>query len=245
MKIIKTLFKSLLLVAAVCYLVFALVKVSRPAQDMVCTGVEYLFTDSDQVRLIDKASLDNYLGQHKISPKGMKLGDIDIRAIEQRLSANPYIDSVTCYQSASGKLCIRIAAIHPMIHVFANDGDEFYVDGNGKIAPAGGLNTDLPIVTGYVTRKLASTKLLTLGHFLNEDPYWSKQAQQVNVDQQGRIEIIPTISEQKIILGEPKDIAEKLQRVRLFYEKGMTKTGWNKYNVVNAAYKGQIICKKE
>lgn len=245
MNIIKTLLKTLLLLAAIGYLIFALVKVSRPTQDMVCTGVEYQFTDSDEVRLIDKASIEYYLTQQKISPKGQKLADIEICDIERKLNANPYIDSVTCYHTAAGKLCIRITALHPLMHVLANDGDEFYVDANGKVIPAGGLNTDLPVITGYVTRQFASTKLLALAQILNEDPYWKQQAQQVNIDQKGNIEIIPAISDQKIILGDNKDISGKLERVRLFYEKGMPKTGWNKYNVVNATYANQIICKKE
>lgn len=242
---IKTLLKTLLLLAAVGYLIFALVKVSRPADEMVCTGVEYLFTDSNDVRLIDEQMVSNLLTQHKISPKGKMLADIDVRGIERQLSANPYIDTVNCYHTASGKLCIRIKSLHPIMHVFAKDGDEFYVDKQGHIMPAGGLCTDLPIITGNVTRKYATTRLIGLATLLNEDSYWKRQAQQVNIDNKGQVEIIPRISEQKILLGEPKNYAEKLQHVRLFYEKGMPKTGWNKYNVINAAYRNQIICTKE
>ena len=242
---IKTLLKTLLLLAALGYLAFALIKVSRPPQEMVCTGVEYQFLDSTETRLIDQQMVSNQLAQHKISPKGKTLADIDIKGIEKLLSANPYIDTVTCYHTASGKLCIRIKPLHPIMHVFAEDGDEFYLDRQGHVMPAGGLGTNLPVVTGYATRKYASTKLIPLATLLKDDPYWSRMAQQVNIDSKGHVEIIPRISEQKIRLGEPKNFAEKLQHVRLFYEKGMPKTGWNKYNVVNAAYRNQIICTKE
>ena len=242
---IKTLLKTLLLLATVGYLIFALVKVSRPADEMVCTGVEYQFADSGAVSLIDKQMVSNQLAQHKISPKGKTLADIDIPGIERQLSANPYIDTVTCYHTASGKLCIRIKPLHPIMHVFAEDGDEFYVDKLGNVMPAGGLSTNLPVITGHATRKYASTRLIGLATLLMDDPYWSHQAQQVYIDSKGQVEIIPRISEQRILLGEPKNYAEKLEHVRLFYEKGMPKTGWNKYNVVNAKYRNQIICTKE
>ena len=121
MKILTTLFKTILLLSTLGYLVFALVKVSRPAGEMLCTGVECQFTDSDQVCLIDKTMLNNLLTQHKITPKGKKMGEIALCDIERKLMTCPYIDSVTCYQTASGKLCIRVTPLHPLFHVYAND----------------------------------------------------------------------------------------------------------------------------
>lgn len=242
---IKTILKTLLLLAAVGYLIFALAKVSRPANDMVCTGVEYQFADSGQTALIDCKMVEHQLAQYKIAPKGCKLADIDIRDIEQKLSQNPYIDTATCYHTAAGKLCIRIRPLHPLLHVFDDGGDEFYVDRQGRIMPAGGLSVNLPIITGHANRKFASTRLITLAQLLTEDPYWSHQAQQVYVDSKGNIEITPSYAGQRILLGEPKNLENKLQRVRLFYEKGLPKIGWNKYNVINATYNKQIICSKE
>lgn len=245
MNIVKTLLKTLLLLAALGYLVFALVKVSRPTDEMVCTGTELLFADSGAVNLIDKATVEKYLVQHKISPKGRRLADIDIRGIEHTLADNPYVDTVTCYHTASGKLCIRIKPLHPIAHVFAQDGDEFYIDDKGTVMPAGGLNADLIVVTGHASRQFVAKRLLPLCRFLSEDVYWNRQTEQVNITPKGEVEIIPRYAQQRILLGEPKNFVPKLERVRLFYEKAMPKTGWNKYNTINATYEGQIICTKD
>ena len=86
--------------------------------------------------------------------------------------------------------------------------------------------------------------MLALGKLLQNDEYWNKETQQISVDEKGWIEIIPRYSGQRILLGEPKDLEEKLARVRLFYEKAMPKVGWNKYSIINAIYKDQVICKK-
>lgn len=245
MNILKIIFKTLLLLTALGYLAFALFKISRPTGEMICTGVEYQYVDSELVRLIDDEMMDKYLGHFKISPKGKAFDDIDITNIGTKLSTIPYIDSVTVYHTAAGKLCIRIIPYHPLLHVYAQDGDEFYVDENGVIAPAGGLNTRLPIVTGNVTRKYASTRLIVLGQFLRDNEYWNEQVEQININSKEHVEIIPRYIGQRIILGEPKDIANKLERVRLFYEKALPKTGWNIYHTINASYKGQIICTKQ
>jgi cell division protein FtsQ len=240
---IKTLLKSLLMLVTLGYLGFALIKVSRPTQEMVCTGVEYTFTDSAQASLIDQPMVETLMLKNDFAPKGKILADIDMSDIAARLSANPYIDTVTCYHTASGKLCIRVTPRHPLLHVFAQDGNEVYVDGEGNIMPAGGMATNLPIVTGNVTRKTVG-RLLALGKLLQDDEYWNKETQQISVDEKGWIEIIPRYSGQRILLGEPKDLEEKLARVRLFYEKAMPKVGWNKYSIINAIYKDQVICKK-
>lgn len=245
MKILSTIFKALLLLSAIGYLVFALFKISRPTGEMICTGVEYQYVDSDLVRLVDDDIIDKYMGHFKISPKGKAFDDIDIAGIGQKLSTMPYIDSINVYHTAAGKLCIRIIPYHPLLHIYAQDGDEFYVDEQGVIAPAGGCNTRLPIVTGHVTRKFASTRLIALGQFLRDNAYWNKQVEQININQKEEVEIIPRYVGQRILLGEPKDIAEKLNRVQLFHEKTLPKTGWNIYHTINASYKGQIICTKQ
>ncbi len=242
---IKTLLKTLLLLTAVGYLAFAVIKVSRSPKEMVCTGIDYQFPDSVGPSLIDADMVAHQLARKKISPKGKKLADIDIRGIQDLLAADPYIDTLTCYTTASGKICIRVTPVRPLLHVFADDGDEFYVGEHGEVMPAGGLNCDLPVVTGHVSRKFASTKLLSLAHLLRDDAYWGRQTQQVNIDPQGHLELIPRFCDQKIILGDTRDLENKLERVRLFYEKAMPKAGWNKYNVINATYNDQIICTKE
>ena len=190
---IKTLLKTLLLLAALGYLVFALIKVSRPADEMICTGVEYILTDSSDLSLVDKEMVENLLIRNKIAPKGKMLAEIDTKDIEHRLSAAPHIDTAQCYHTAAGKLCIRVTPAHPILHIFANDGDEFYIDRNGRIIEGGGLSTDLCIVTGHANRKFAGAKLVALGHILQEDPYWSRHTQQVNVTDKGELELIPDI----------------------------------------------------
>lgn len=244
-KILTTILKTLLLLVAMGYMVFALVKVSRSPQEMICTGVEYQFTDSGQVCLIDRSGIEAILAQHKISPKGQILADINIGDIERYVAASPYVDSVLCYHTASGKLCIRVMPLHPMFHVLDEDGNEYYVTADGQAMPGGKLGADVLVVTGHVDRGFATSHLVNVCRYITEDAYWDDLTEQIYIDRHNNIEIIPRFTGQRIQLGDYKDVEDKLRRVRLFYEKGMAKTGWDKYNVVSAAYKGQIICKKE
>jgi len=237
--------KYLILLSVTGYLGYALFKVIRPAGDLVCTGVKMQFEDEDTNPLIGEEGVLSILNVHKITPKGQSFRDINFKEIDSLLSATPYIDTVTTYNNSSGELCIKIKRMHPVLHIYSETGDEFYLDRSGRIIPRGGLNTNLCIATGHITRNYASSHLLELGCFLCDDAYWRLQAQQVNVTKEGKIEIVPRIGDLTIELGEPSDIAEKLNNIRVFYEKGLTAAGWNKYKRISAAYKNQVVCTKK
>ena len=56
---------------------------------------------------------------------------------------------------------------------------------------------------------------------------------------------MPTYGEHVILLGDPGNFEDKLQRVRIFYKNGFPTVGWNKYKAINVAFDGQIVCIKK
>ena len=48
----------------------------------------------------------------------------------------------------------------------------------------------------------------------------------------------------RIVLGSFADFEEKLDNLRLFYEKAIPKVGWEKYSIISLKYKDQIVCTK-
>jgi cell division protein FtsQ len=59
------------------------------------------------------------------------------------------------------------------------------------------------------------------------------------------VELTPTVGSQQIILGKIENYKENLEKLRLFYEKGLSKVGWNNYSVINLKYKNQVVCTKK
>lgn len=243
--VILSLLKLLALLGTVSYLGFALVRLSPSTGEMVCTGVDIVFEDSADNLLITPNDVRHLLMARKIAPKGMRYADINMREIDSLLCLDPYIDTVTTYHTSSGMLTVRVRPLKPILHVLAQSGDEFYLEREGRILPAGGQNTNLCIVTGAVSRRFASQHLVELGTLLCEDPYWSLQAQQVNVTPRGELELVPRTGDHLLLLGEPRDIAAKLERIRLFYAKGLPRAGWNRYKSISAEFEGQIVCTKK
>jgi cell division protein FtsQ len=58
------------------------------------------------------------------------------------------------------------------------------------------------------------------------------------------VELTPTVGNHQIILGKIADYRENLNKLQLFYEKGLAEVGWNRYSVINLKYKNQVVCTK-
>lgn len=61
----------------------------------------------------------------------------------------------------------------------------------------------------------------------------------------GEFVLVPLIGDQKIILGSTRHLDDKLNRLKIFYQKAMPATGWREYETINLKYNGQIVfCKR-
>lgn len=103
----------------------------------------------------------------------------------------------------------------------------------------------LPVVTGHVTSQYVKTNLLQFGQFIQDDEFWDSMIEQINITEDGAVEIVPRIGDHIVYLGKPELLEEKLERLRIFYEKGLNKIGWNKYTRINLEFSNQIICTKK
>ncbi len=245
-RVFSAVIKYIILLSLVGYLVFVAIKIARPVDDAVCTGVDIRIEGDQDNALISSDEVGKFLSTHKIAPEGQPFSTIDIEKIDSLLLSNPSIDSVFSYRNSAGKLCLRLWTAQPILHVIPNKGKEFYLERSGKIIPgSSALNTNLCIVTGNVSHKFATDNLVALGTILNEDPYWRLQAQQINVTPSGEIQLIPRTGNHILILGDASNLPDKLRRIRTFYEKAMPKLGWDTYKTINAEYNGQLICTKK
>jgi cell division protein FtsQ len=94
---------------------------------------------------------------------------------------------------------------------------------------------------------ISKTILRDIYHMVNhirKDDFWSAQIDQIYVDGNNEIDLIPRVGNHIIKIGTPEDFTEKLTNLQTFYRKVMPEVGWDRYSVINLKYKGQIVCKK-
>jgi cell division protein FtsQ len=145
--------------------------------------------------------------------------------------------------------------------------ESFYVDSEGQFMPLSEKYTArVPVASGYIfdresgirLRKfdndqindtsIAKTKIEHLFHvisYTDTSEFWRSVVQQLYVNVNGEIEMIPRIGNHSVILGDAVSLDEKFSKLLIFYKEGINKKGWNKYQTVNLKYKNQVVCTKK
>jgi cell division protein FtsQ len=103
----------------------------------------------------------------------------------------------------------------------------------------------VPVVSGRVTVSMATGQIFDFVTFLELNPFWNAQIEQIFVRDDKKIELIPRVGEAVILLGTLDDYQLKLEKLRKLYIKGFNVIGWNRYKLIDLQYKGQVVCNKD
>lgn len=233
----------LLLIAT--YLVVAVTVFNNKPKDLTCKDIELIIKDSVNAGFITKKEVVSLLNEEGIYPVGKKTNRILTKTLEKGLSKHPLIEKAECYKTPKGNICIEIYQRLPILRVINNKGDNYYIDNLGKIIPPTAKCTAHTVIaTGYVEKSYAMRNLYKFGVFLQRNKFWNAQIEQINITQGWDIELIPRVGDHIVFLGKIDNFEEKLERLKIFYEKALNKVGWNKYQRISLEFSNQIICTK-
>ena len=238
----KTAIKILMLTAVAGYLIFAVATLSHSNDDKICSGIKIVLNDTTRACYMTEDYVRDIITQHKIYPEGQKLSQINLNDIETAVKTSPYVDSVLCYYTPKGTLCVKVNPVKPIIQIIAANGQQYYMDDKGKVLPTSDFDLDLCLATGNITPQTARTVLLDLAQYLNSHSPWDKEIQQVNVIDPNHISLTALTGSHSIMLGPPTDLEEKFDRLTIFYKEGLDKVGWNKYKEINLSFADQVVC---
>lgn len=179
---------------------------------------------------------------------------LDISGFEKELESNPFVKNAEVYVGIGGDLKIEIEQRQPILRILKGDGSGYYLDEDGIKVPISPVYTSrVPIATGNIYESIQRTdtissyvlkELFILSTYIKEDEFWKAQCEQFFVDAKSDIWIIPKIGNHSILIGNTENLEDKMQRLMIFYQKGLNKIGWDKYKVINLKYSGQIVCEK-
>lgn len=227
------------------YLFLAVTAFNRKPTGMVCTDLELRVRDSVYAGFITRDEVAALLKKNGLNPVGHDPDTTDTRAMEKVLAQHPLIDEVECYKTAGGNICVEVSQRIPVLRIMNNQGADYYVDNRGKVMPTSTrCVAHVAIATGNISRDFATQQLYPFGLFLQNDPFWKAQTEQIHVKPDQTIELVPRVGDHLVYLGKLKGYKRKLERVRLFYEKALNRVGWNKYSRINVEFDNQIICTK-
>jgi len=241
--------KKILIIAGLCllagYLIFAAFFFEKQPKEQLCTQFEIISVDDSESNLVDMVELEHHIDGKGLNPFGKPIKDINTYKIEQAILENKLVKNASVFVTGKGGIRAEIENRKPVLRVINNKGDNYYIDKDGERVPLSKIFTaDLPLATGAVNESFAKKDLLEFALFLSDDYFWNDQIEQIVVLPNEDIKLIPRVGRQEIILGKLDDYREKLNKLRVFYEKGLSETGWNRYSEINLKYNKQVVCTK-
>jgi cell division protein FtsQ len=186
---------------------------------------------------------------------GKPLKYLPFQDIEDKLRLNPFIKEVKVFSEMDGTVNVKIEQREAVLRVINNVGNDFYIDGSGVKFPTSKLYAPHIIVAnGNIAERfdgkqdtMASTTvkdLFKVATFLTTDSLWNSQVEQLYVNEEHDIEIVPRVGNQKIILGDADSVEKKFEKLLVFYKQIVPKAGWGTYKTVNLKFSNQIVCEK-
>ncbi len=184
--------------------------------------------------------------------KGEPITEFNLRKLEQQLKENAWVKEANLYFDNKDVLHIAVTEKEPIARIFTIKGKSFYIDSSENQMPLSDMRSArVPVFTDFPDKKELNAKDSILlddvkktSLFILHDLFWMAQTEQVDINGDGEFEMIPTVGNHMVKLGNGDDIAQKFHRLLVFYQQVLSKTGFDRYNIVDVRYEGQVIGSK-
>ena len=224
------------------YLCVVLIWMVPSTDEIICEQIKVVVTDGNKHNFICENDVEIFLKQKGLSNVGKPFSEIPLRKIEQELLTNAALRHVQCYRTGKGTLLIKVSQRIPVFRVMSGSAS-YYVDNERETMPTVLRHTAyVPIVTGSVNRQMATGSLFDLIVYIQGNSFLKSQVSQIHVYPNGDVELIPRIGNQVIYIGQLDNYESKLQKLIVFYDKAISKVGWNNYSKIDLQFKDQVVC---
>ena len=240
----KRVLSTIIFVLLVGYIAWAIVAFCDKPAGQVCKGIWLEMHDSVEVGYMTTHDVVTLLKNCNLDPTDQLLEEVNLHAMEKALERSPLIRNSECYKTMSGYVVVEVECRRPILRVITNSGDSYYLDEEGQLIEHILKAVYVPVATGYITREYAKKELYALAKFLENNKLWNAQIDQICVTSRGEIELIPRVGDHVILLGRPEDYEYKFEKLYAFYEKGLSKVGWNRYSSIKVDCGNQVIATK-
>lgn len=235
---------------------------------LLCTALNVSVNQDNDLYFLDKLDIIQMIKDRGDSIVGQPKSTVNVAEIEKSLNSHSNIANAEAYMSINGEMKVEVTQRKPVVRVMNLDGDSYYIDSDGTFMPLSNKYTAKVLVASGILAEpfikrytysiadigkdslLNATSLLdeiyAMANYINADKFWSSQIQQIYINKDRDMEIVPMVGDQKIIFGDTTAMDEKFKKLLTFYQQGLNTTGWwDKYSIINLKFKNQIVCTKK
>jgi cell division protein FtsQ len=242
--------------------------VNKEQAAQLCSNMDISVDQNDELYFLDKLDVAQLIRDRGDSIDGQPQASVSVPEIEKALNSHAAIQNAEVYMTVNGELKIHITQRKPVVRVINPDGDSYYIDNRGKLMPLSDKYTAKVLIASgiisepYIKRYMHSiddvgkdsalnavsalNEIYAMANYINADKFWSAQIQQIYINKDKDMELVPVAGDQKIIFGDTAAMEEKFEKLLTFYQQGLNTTGWwDKYSVINLKFRNQIVCTKK
>jgi cell division protein FtsQ len=250
----------ILIIISSLYLVFIPAWLTYRSGNTTCSGIIVDIADSSDLYLVTKREIRNIITSSADRIIGAPVGEISSGLLEEKISRLRELKVAEVFFTIDGVLHVYADQRDPIMRVIAGGGD-YFVDDDGMVFRRKKLYTPrLHIVEGNirVTPKMLNgvsvldtsikrsilKDIYRLVRYIRSDNFWTAQIDQIYVDSDDEIVLIPRLGNHKVHLGTLDNIEGKLRSLEAFYKDVLPEAGYSKYDLINLEFRDQIVCRK-
>lgn len=219
----------------------------------ICNGYEIVLKGPGNQFFISKNEVELILKKAASGPiKGQPAESFRLHEMEEMLEKNVWISDAELFVDKNDILHATITEKEPRARLFTTTGQSFYIDQEGREMPLSDkVSARVPVFTGYPARALRTgpdsillAGIRTIASYISKDSFWKAQVAQVDITPDGNFEMIPVIGNHLVKLGDAENIPAKFNRLLVFYREILSKSGFDKYKLIDVQYRGQVVASR-
>jgi cell division protein FtsQ len=233
--------------------------VSHQHANAKCWEVEVKIIYADSSVFLTKDDILKSIHSHLDSVQNFPLNEIDLNTLHRLVTKANAVKQAGVYTTIDGRCVIEVEQRVPVMRVFNDSGESFYLDNDGFSFPANyRAAVRLPVVTGHIPDGVQSESYLSghwanksvlddalrLAQFITTNEFWNAQIEQLYLNAQGDFEAITRVGDHQVIIGDASDLERKFKKWMAFYAHTIQAKNLNEYKTINLKFENQVVCAK-
>jgi cell division protein FtsQ len=264
----KRILLTLIWIVVISGLGMSLAFVSKEQKQIRATKLSVSIVNPDEHQFIDESGVKAYFSERGDKIVETALQNIDLHKLEKALNAHPAIENSEVNYNMRGEVSVKVTQRVPIVRVITASGEGYYIDRQNRLMPLNdNYSARVLIASGFINDSYATCysfsvdqikanetfrnvsmldNILDVATKINADTLLSNLIHQIYINKEKEIELFPAVGQHRIVLGSTELLDEKLNKLKLFYSRGLNKTNsWNKYSTLNLKYKNLVVCTKK
>jgi len=183
-----------------------------------------------------KSSINKYIQTSKDS--------ISLSRIEQEIDKNTYVEKSQVYMKIGQELNVNIKQKEPIARVITSD-SIFYLDKNSNFMSLSKLkSSNVPVVFGF--NENSDLKYLTeISLIIKKDEFLNKSISEIFIKDDKKIDLKMRGNNTIIEFGKNNRLKNKIQNLKAFYKRSISKNEIDKYKKINLRFENQVVVVKK